>query len=115
MDLMAHATRGRKLSLSQTCAIKRSGGSVTGYTTPATVHSSLSCSYVWEMSDEERERAGLTSITRPVRCYVEMPTSGVIQQHDVLVANSVEYRIENAKTWTTEEGSYYELIMERQG
>ena len=114
MDLMAVAQRGRKLSLSQTCVIKRSGGSVTGYTTPATEHSSLKRSRVYPISDQEIERAGLTSITRPCRCYVETPSSGAIQQHDIMVANSVEYTVINAKQWPNENGSYYELSMDRQ-
>lgn len=113
-DLMAFARRGRNLLLTQTCSIKRSGGSASGYTTPATVHASLGCSYIYEMSDEERERAGLTSVTRPCRCFVKVPSSGVIQEQDKLVTNSVEYLVVKAKKWPHEDAGYYELILDYQ-
>lgn len=108
-------SRGRKLIFtSRTCDIKRSSGDPSDYATPAEIHSDLSCSAVYEVSDEERERAGMTSISRPVRVYVDIPSSGVIQQHDKLVINSKEYLVCKAKLWPSDDPSFYELIMDYQ-
>lgn len=98
--------------MTKTCDIQRSGGSATGYTTPVDVHTSLRCSNVQEIGDEERERAGLASISRPCRIYVKLPSSGVIQQHDVLITNSKEYAVIKAKLMPHDRPAYYELILD---
>ena len=108
-------SRGRKLIFTtRTCDIKRSSGSTDAYGAPAEIHGDLSCSAVYEINDEERERAGMTSITRPVRVYVDIPDSGVIQQHDKLVTNSKEYLVYKAKLWPSDDPTFYELIMDFQ-
>lgn len=107
--------RGRRLLfLSKTCDVKRSSGSTSAYTSPALVHNDLSCSRVYEITDEERERAGMTSITRPVRLYVDIPASGVIQQHDKVAIGSNEYLVHKSKLWPHDDPSFYELIMDYQ-
>lgn len=114
-DVLSILARGRKQFYgSDTCSIKRSGGDVSGYTTPTAQYSSLKCSRVYPISDEERERAGLTSITRPCRIYVQVPSSGSIKQHDKLVANSREYQVISVKRWPDEDADQYELILDYQ-
>lgn len=104
--------RGRTLVYHATCAVKRSGGSVTGYTTPAAVHTSLACTHFYEMSNDEAERAGLATITRPVKVYVKIPASGVIQEDDILTSNSNDYTVRKATLWPHQDPGHYELILE---
>lgn len=104
--------RGRSLMYSATCDVTRSGGSVSGYTTPASVHTTLSCSHVYEMSNDEAERAGLATISRPVEVYVKLPASGVIKEDDIITVNSKDYTVRMASLWPHQEPSHYRLIME---
>ncbi len=107
--------RGRTLIHgSNTCSIKRSGGDASAYTTPVSAHPELACSNVYEISQEEVEKAGLGSITRPCRIFVKVPSSGVIQQHDKLTTNSQEYLVVSAKKWPHQNETHYELIMDFQ-
>lgn len=104
--------KGRKLLYSTTCTVKRSGGSVSGYTTPAQEHYKLACSHFYEMSNDEAERAGLATISRPIKTYVELPARGIIQEDDILTANSKDYTVMKASLWPHQNPSHYELILE---
>lgn len=107
-------TRGRILLYGNTCTIKRSGGDVTGYTTPVTEHSNLACSNVYEISNEEIERAGLASISRPCRLFVKLPTTGSIKDQDWVTVNSKDYVIIKAVLWPQHDPTHYDLIMDYQ-
>lgn len=105
-------SRGRRLLYSTTCAVKRSAGTVAARTAPATVHGCLDCTYFYEMSNEEAERAGLATIGRPIKTYVKLPKSGAIKENDILTSNSKDYTVRKASLWPHQNPSHYELIME---
>jgi hypothetical protein len=72
----------------------------------------LKCSYVYELSEEEKEKGMLTTVSRPLKLYTDMPTSGEIREHDVAVIDSKEYLVVKAQRWPFESPSYYELIVD---
>ncbi len=114
-DALSILSRGRMAIYGDnTCAIKRSGGDASAYTTPVSAHLELACSNVYEISQEEVEKAGLASITRPCRIFVKVPSTGVIQRHDKLTTNSQEYLVVSAKKWPHQNATHYELVMDFQ-
>lgn len=114
MDLGGYGRRGRRMVWANTCTVKRSTGDVSGYDTPATVHSSLDCSRVYEYTDEEREKGFLTTVSRPLKIFATIPDDGVIQEHDKVVINSKEYLVVKAKLFPHEDPSFYELMVDYQ-
>lgn len=84
---------------------------------PVDVHVGLACSRVTEMSDVEREKAGLTSISRPCRVFVQVPDSGEIKEQDKFLIPAQpgrEYLVVKAKLWPHDSPLYYELILDYQ-
>lgn len=112
MDLMTYAGRGRKLLWRQTCTVQRSSGTPAAKTTPANVHTGLKCSYTYELNEEEKEKGLLTTVSRPMRLYTDLPTSGVIKEHDMVIVNSLNYLVVKAQRWPHEDPAYYELILD---
>lgn len=112
MDLLAYASRARKLLWRQTCTIQRSPGDPSGYTTPTNTHTNLKCSYVYEINEEEKEKGMFVTVSRPMKLYTDLPTSGEIKEHDLVVVGSMNYLVVKAQRWPHEDPSYYELILD---
>ena len=112
MDLSNFATRGRKLLWRQTCTVQRSSGDASGYGASANTHMNLKCSYVWEMSEEEKEKGWLATVSRPLKMYTALPKTGTIKEHDVIVVNGENYAVLKANRWPHSDPSMYELIVE---
>lgn len=112
MDLGTYANRGRKLLYAQTCTVQRSSGDASAYGSATNVHTNLNCSRVYELSDEEKEKGWMATTSRPLKIYTEMPSSGYIDQHDIVVVNSENYVVLKANRWPHSDPSYYELIVE---
>ena len=112
MDLISYAQRGRKLLWRQTCSIQRSIGVPGDFPEPTNVHTRLKCSYVYELSEEEKEKGFLATVSRPLKLFTDLPDSGVIQEHDVVVVNSKNYLVVKAQRWPHENPAYYELIVD---
>lgn len=84
---------------------------------PVDVHIGLACSRVTELSDGEAEKAGLATITRPCRVFVEVPESGVIKEQDKFLIPAQpgrEYLVVKAKMWPHDSPRYYELLLDYQ-
>lgn len=112
MNLKTFLKRGRPLAYSQTCQIKRSLGNASDYGEPAVVHSSLRCSYIHEISDEEFEKGWLATVSHPLKMYVEAPTTGTIKQHDIVVVNGENYFVVMVRRHPHSSPSHYELYVD---
>jgi len=104
--------RGRTLLWSQTCTIKRASGDASLYGPPAIVHLDLKCSLVTEMTDEEREKWFLATVSRALKLYTEVPKTGTIKEQDLVYVNDERYVVMKANRWPHSSPHYYELFVE---
>lgn len=112
MDLVNFAKRGRTLLWAQTCTIKRASGDASLYGPTTNVHINLKCSRVYEIPEEEKEKGHLATVSRALRAYTEVPNTGSIKEHDIMVVDSENYNVVKANRWPHVDPSYYELILE---
>ena len=112
MDLVTFAERGRRLLWAQTCSVQRSVGTPAGYAAPTDQHLFLRCSRVYEIGIEEEEKGFLTTTSRALKIYIEIPDSGDIKEHDRVVVNDENYIVIKANRVPHENPSFYEAIVD---
>jgi hypothetical protein len=67
---------------------------------------------VYELSIEEMEKGWLTTTSRPLKIYVDIPVTGEIKEHDTVVIDSENYYVIKANRWPHTDPVYYELIVD---
>jgi hypothetical protein len=92
--------------------VQRSDGTAAGYSTPSDSLLNLNCSRIYELSDEEKEKGSLTTVSRPLKIYTALPSTGAIQEHDVLVVNDENYHVVKVNRWPHSDPSFYEVIVD---
>lgn len=96
-----------------TCDVQRSATSGGTKTAPANVATGLACGIPQDLTNDEKERAGLASVSRPVGLNTAVPDGENIRRNDYIVVGSETFRVIKV---TPRPGrndvQYYDLIMD---
>lgn len=104
----------RAAIFSETCDIKK----VPAGTDPDArddVALDLACTFPQEMTDQDRERAGLGSMFSALRIHVDVPVVATIKENYRLVHLGVDYKIAKVKEHPKGNPEYLELLLQEDG